>query len=117
MPVPVPPDLRPVHERLPTEPLLLMGAGPTPLPGAVAAANAVIINHLGPTMNQVVEAVQEMARYAFQTRSERVLGIAGPASAGMEMAFGNLIGAGSRVLSLAFSPSGVQLAWGVRSTS
>ena len=100
MPVPVPSDLRPVHERLPTEPLLLMGAGPTPLPRAVAAANAVIINHLGPTMNRVVEAVQEMARYAFQTRSERVLGIAGPASAGMEMALGNLVGNGSRVLSL-----------------
>jgi len=100
MPVPVPSDLRPVHERLPTEPLLLMGAGPTPLPRAVAAANAVIINHLGPTMNRVVEAVQEMARYAFQTRSDRVLGIAGPASAGMEMALGNLVGNGSRVLSL-----------------
>jgi aspartate aminotransferase-like enzyme len=77
-----------------------MGAGPTPLPPAVAAANAVIINHLGPTMNRVVEAVQDMARYAFQTRTERVLGIAGPASAGMEMALGNLVGAGSRVLSL-----------------
>lgn len=100
MSVPVPVDLRPVHARLPAEPLLLMGAGPTPLPRAVAEANAVVINHLGPTMNGVVEAVQAMARYAFQTESERVLGIAGPASAAMEMALANLIGPGSRVLAL-----------------
>lgn len=100
VPLPPPDTLLPVHARLPTEPLLLMGAGPTPLPRAVSEANAVIINHLGPTMNAVVEAVQEMARYAFQTECEHVLGIAGPASAGMEMAAANLVGPGSRVLSL-----------------
>jgi len=100
MPVAVPSDLRPVLDRLPTEPLLIMGAGPTPLPRAVSEANGCLINHLGPTMNAVIEAVQDMARYAFQTEAEKVLGIAGPASAAMEMAVANLAGPGRRVLCL-----------------
>jgi len=100
MSIPVPADLRTVHARLPDNPLLMMGAGPTPLPHAVAEANSHIINHLGPSMNAVIEAVQDMARYAFQTRAEHVLGISGPASSAMEMAIANLVGSGSRVLSL-----------------
>ncbi len=88
-----------VHDLLPKEPLLLMGAGPTPIPPAVSEANGVVINHLGATMNRVVDGVKELARYAFQTRAEHVLGVAGPASAAMEMGLANLVGPGSKVLS------------------
>lgn len=95
-----PPTAPPVHRLLPEEPLLLMGAGPTPIPHAVARANAVVINHLGPTMNRVVEGVKDLTRYAFQTDAEHVLGVAGPASAANEMAIGNLAWPGRRVLSL-----------------
>ena len=54
---------------LPSEPLLLMGAGPVPITHAVAQANGVVINHLGDTMDQVIQRVKLMSQYAFQTRT------------------------------------------------
>jgi alanine-glyoxylate transaminase / serine-glyoxylate transaminase / serine-pyruvate transaminase len=105
-----PPAAPPVHRMLPDEPLLLMGAGPTPIPHAVARANAVVINHLGPTMNRVVEGVKDLARYAFQTEAEHVLGVAGPASAANEMALGNLAWPGRRVLCLVTGTFSARLA-------
>ena len=95
-----PPHVIPLAAVLPKEPILLMGAGPVPIPPAVAHANTVVINHLGATMNRLVEGVKDMAAYAFQTESKRVLGIAGPGSAAMEMAVGNLAWPGRTVLCL-----------------
>jgi aspartate aminotransferase-like enzyme len=77
-----------------------MGAGPVPIPHAVAKANGVVINHLGPTMNTVIERVKTMARYVFQTRSEHIFGIAGPSSSAMEMAITNLLWPGRKILVL-----------------
>jgi alanine-glyoxylate transaminase / serine-glyoxylate transaminase / serine-pyruvate transaminase len=94
------PELTPLDAILPSEPLLLMGAGPVPIPHAVARANGVVINHLGSTMERVIEHLKEMARYAFQTRADKVLGVAGPASAAMEMAVTNLLWPGRRCLCL-----------------
>jgi aspartate aminotransferase-like enzyme len=59
-----------------------------------------IINHLGPTMDRVIRNVKQMAAYAFQTRSDKIIGLAGPASAAMEMAVANLCWSGRRVLCL-----------------
>jgi alanine-glyoxylate transaminase / serine-glyoxylate transaminase / serine-pyruvate transaminase len=98
-PIP-PPQTTPLSAILPSEPLLLMGAGPVPIPQAVAQANGMIINHLGPTMDRVIRNVKQMAAYAFQTRSDKILGLAGPASAAMEMAVANLCWPGRRVLCL-----------------
>src|SRR5690242_17626065 len=95
-----PPPVPALSTILPSEPLLLMGAGPVPIPQAVAQANGVIINHLGPTMDRVIQNVKQMAAYAFQTRSDKILGLAGPASAAMEMAVANLCWPGRRVLCL-----------------
>jgi alanine-glyoxylate transaminase/serine-glyoxylate transaminase/serine-pyruvate transaminase len=95
-----PPQTTPVAAILPSEPLLLMGAGPVPIPQAVAQANGVIINHLGPTMDRVIRNVKEMASYAFQTRSDKIIGLSGPASAAMEMAVSNLCWPGRKVLCL-----------------
>jgi alanine-glyoxylate transaminase / serine-glyoxylate transaminase / serine-pyruvate transaminase len=95
-----PPPTTPLSAILPSEPLLLMGAGPVPIPQAVAQANGMIINHLGPTMDRVIRNVKQMASYAFQTRSDKVIGLAGPASAAMEMAIANLCWPGRRVLCL-----------------
>ncbi|HET9930570.1 MAG TPA: aminotransferase class V-fold PLP-dependent enzyme, partial [Polyangiaceae bacterium] len=95
-----PPPTVPLDSILPAEPLLLMGAGPVPIPHAVARANGVVINHLGETMDRVIRSLKVMARYAFQTRSERILGVAGPASAAMEMAVSNLLWPGRRALCL-----------------
>ena len=95
-----PPALIPLSEVLPTEPLLLMGAGPVPLPHAVAQANSLVINHLGETMDEVIKGVKKMAQYAFQTRSDKIIGVAGPSSASMEMAIGNLLWPGRKALVL-----------------
>jgi alanine-glyoxylate transaminase / serine-glyoxylate transaminase / serine-pyruvate transaminase len=96
----LPPPTVPLAAILPSEPLLLMGAGPVPIPQAVAQANGMIINHLGPTMDRVIRNVKQMASYAFQTRSEKIIGLSGPASAAMEMAVSNLCWPGRKVLCL-----------------
>jgi alanine-glyoxylate transaminase / serine-glyoxylate transaminase / serine-pyruvate transaminase len=95
-----PPSIPPLAAILPTEPLLLMGAGPVPIPQAVAQANGMIINHLGPTMDRVIRNVKQMASYAFQTQSDKIIGLSGPASAAMEMAVSNLCWPGRKVLCL-----------------
>jgi len=98
---PVPsPAVESLDDILPDEPLLMMGAGPVPIPAAVAKANSVVINHLGDTMARVIHQVKAMARYVFQTRSNWVLGVAGPGSGAMEMAVSNLAWPGTRVLSI-----------------
>ncbi|MGD0678168.1 MAG: alanine--glyoxylate aminotransferase family protein [Polyangiaceae bacterium] len=94
------PELEPLDSILPSEPLLLMGAGPVPIPHAVARANGVVINHLGETMEHVIRNLKQMARYAFQTRCEAIMGVGGPASAAMEMAITNLLWPGRRALCL-----------------
>jgi aspartate aminotransferase-like enzyme len=93
-----PPSIVPLEHILPDEPLLMMGAGPVPIPQKVAAANSIVINHLGETMNRVIEQVKDMGRYVFQTESSHVMGVSGPGSAAMEMAVANLVTPGSRVL-------------------
>jgi alanine-glyoxylate transaminase / serine-glyoxylate transaminase / serine-pyruvate transaminase len=96
----LPPELAPLDSLLPSEPILLMGAGPVPIPHAVARANGVVINHLGETMDRVVEKLKAMARYAFQTQADKIMGVAGPASAAMEMATANLLWRGRTCLCL-----------------
>ncbi|CAM2066025.1 Alanine--glyoxylate aminotransferase family protein [Sulfidibacter corallicola] len=98
MTVPIPEQLTPLQSILPSEPLLLMGSGPVPIPQAVARANGEVINHLGPTMDKIIHNVKRMARYCFQTRAEKVFGVAGPSSAAMEMAVSNLLWPGRKAL-------------------
>ena len=100
MSVDVPSNLVALDNILPEEPLLMMGAGPVPIPARVAAANSIVINHLGDTMAQVIEQVKMMSGYVFQTESTHILGVAGPGSAAMEMAVVNLVEPGSKVLSV-----------------
>ncbi len=100
MNIPVPLNITPLDTLLPEEPLLMMGAGPVPIPERVAAANSIVINHLGETMSQVIEQVKAMSRYVFQTESRHILGVAGPGSAAMEMAVVNIVEPGAKVLSI-----------------
>jgi alanine-glyoxylate transaminase/serine-glyoxylate transaminase/serine-pyruvate transaminase len=92
------PHIVPLDDILPDEPLLMMGAGPVPIPARVAAANSIVINHLGDTMNRVITQVKDMGRYVFQTTSSHVMGVSGPGSAAMEMAIANLVRPGEKVL-------------------
>lgn len=114
-----PPQHIPLAEILPDEPLLLMGAGPVPIPTAVSKANGVVINHLGETMDKVIARVKLMAAYAFQTSSKNILGISGPATAAMEMAVTSLLWPGRSVLVLkngTFSSRFAELSQGVGAT-
>lgn len=89
-----------VDQLLPESPTLLMGSGPVPIPKEVALANSKVINHLGEPMNTVIEHVQRMAQYIFQTKSQKIFGISGPSSAAMEMAVSSLLWPGRKVLVL-----------------
>ena len=100
MSIPHPKNIDSLYTILPDEPLLMMGAGPVPIPDRVAAANGIVINHLGETMSRVVDQVKSMGSYIFQTDSPWIMGVAGPGSAAMEMAVINLVTPGCRVLSL-----------------
>lgn len=92
------PHIDHLNRILPEEPLLMMGAGPVPIPAAVAQANGIVINHLGETMARIVDQVKRMGSYIFQTQSPWLMGVAGPGSAAMEMAVTNLVWPGTRVL-------------------
>ena len=93
-----PVSIEPLDDILPDEPLLMMGAGPVPVPARVAAANSIVINHLGDTMAHIIDQVKCMSAYVFQTQSARILGVAGPGSAAMEMAVSNLVEPGDDCL-------------------
>ena len=73
-----------------------MGAGPVPIAHEVAVANGVVINHLGDTMDRVIERVKLMAGYCFQTTSKHIFGISGPATAAMEMGVTSVLGPGKK---------------------
>ena len=94
------PQVPSLTQVLPAEPLLLMGAGPVPVPAEVARAGGMVINHLGQSMNMVVRHIKELSRYVFQTTDEHIFGVSGPASAAMEMAVGNLLWPGRKALIL-----------------
>ena len=111
-----PPETQQLDAILPTEPLLLMGAGPVPISHAVSRANGVVINHLGETMDAVISNVKLMGRYAFQTVSDKIIGVSGPASAAMEMGITNILWPGRSVLALSmgtFSGRMAEMAEGV----
>jgi aspartate aminotransferase-like enzyme len=67
-------------------------------------------------MDAVISNVKLMGRYAFQTVSDKIIGVSGPASAAMEMAITNLLWPGRSVLALSmgtFSGRMVEMAEGV----
>lgn len=97
--IPVPP-LKALDHILPRPPILLMGAGPTPPTPEVERASATVFSHLGATMQEIIKQLQSMAQYVFQTRSPYIFGIAGPASAAMEMSMTSLVWPGRKVLVL-----------------
>lgn len=94
------PHVKALNDLLPREPLLLMGAGPVPISTAVARANGVVINHIGPTMGEVIDGLRILAQYVFKTNTDKIIGVSGPSSAAMEMAITNLLGPGRRTLVL-----------------
>ncbi len=80
-------------------PRLLLGPGPSNAhPRVLQAISMRQVGHLDPTFIQVMNEVQELLRYAWQTDNTFTLPISGTGSAAMEAAVANLIEPGDVVL-------------------
>lgn len=77
----------------------LLGPGPsTVAPRVLRAMATPLLGHLDPQFLALMNEVQELLRYLFQTENELTIPISGTGSAGMEAALCNFIEPGDRVL-------------------
>jgi alanine-glyoxylate transaminase/serine-glyoxylate transaminase/serine-pyruvate transaminase len=80
-------------------PRILLGPGPSSVPPRVLSAlTNPVIGHLDPEFLALMQEVQAMLRFVFQTENELTVPISGTGSAGMEAALCNFIEPGDRVL-------------------
>lgn len=78
---------------------LLMGPGPSPVPGRVLQAMArPVLGHMDPQFLSVVDQVQENLRKVFNTANRLTFPISGTGSAGMQASLVNFVGPGDGVL-------------------
>ena len=77
----------------------LMGPGPSDVyPEVLAAMARPTIGHLDPAFVDFMDELNELLRYAFQTKNTVTLPISAPGSAGMECVFVNLLEPGDKVI-------------------
>lgn len=77
----------------------LMGPGPSDVhPRVLRAMSTPMVGHLDPTFVDLMNEVQELLRYAFQTENRWTIPISGTGSAAMEASFANLVEPGDTVL-------------------
>ena len=89
---------RPINQ-LPVPDRVLMGPGPSNVhPRVYSVLTTPVIGHLDPVYLGVMDDVQELLRYAFQTKNEHTFALQATGMAGMEAVFTNLVEAGDRVL-------------------
>jgi alanine-glyoxylate transaminase / serine-glyoxylate transaminase / serine-pyruvate transaminase len=82
-----------------TSPRFLLGPGPSMVaPRVYRALSAPLVGHLDPEFLQLMQEVQKLLRYVFQTENELTVPISGTGSAGMEASLCNFIEPGDRVL-------------------
>jgi alanine-glyoxylate transaminase/serine-glyoxylate transaminase/serine-pyruvate transaminase len=78
---------------------LLLGPGPSNAdPAVIAAMNRQPIGHLDPAYLQLMDEVQSLLRYTWQTANPMTLPISGTGSAAMEATLANVVEPGDRVL-------------------
>lgn len=78
---------------------ILMGPGPSNVPSRVLQAMAApCIGHLDPYFLSIMNDVQELLRYLFQTNNPLTIAISGTGSAGMETCLANLVEPGDEVV-------------------
>ena len=76
-----------------------MGPGPSDVyPEVLAAMARPTIGHLDPAFVDFMDELNELLRYAFQTKNAVTLPISAPGSAGMECVFVNLLEPGDKVV-------------------
>ncbi|RME65619.1 MAG: alanine--glyoxylate aminotransferase family protein [Caldilineae bacterium] len=87
-----------VHQ-IDTPPRILLGAGPSnPHPRVMEAMNAPLVGHLDPAFLQVMDEIQELLRYVWQTENEFTIAVSGTGTAAMQAAVANLVEPGDVVL-------------------
>jgi alanine-glyoxylate transaminase / serine-glyoxylate transaminase / serine-pyruvate transaminase len=78
---------------------ILLGPGPsTASPRVLRALSAPLLGHLDPEFLVLMNEVQQLLRFVFQTENELTIPVSGTGSAGMEAALCNFIEPGDRVL-------------------
>lgn len=89
----------PMFSDLNPSPRILLGPGPSMVSSRVLRAMAApLLGHLDPEFLVVMNQVQQLLRYVFQTENELTIPISGTGSAGMEAALVNFIEPGDNVL-------------------
>lgn len=80
-------------------PRILLGPGPSMVsPRVLRSLATPLVGHLDPEFLKLMEEVQQLLRFVFQTKNELTVPISGTGSAGMEAALCNFIEPGDRVL-------------------
>jgi alanine-glyoxylate transaminase/serine-glyoxylate transaminase/serine-pyruvate transaminase len=78
---------------------LLLGPGPSLVDPRVLQVMATpLIGHLDPAFLQLMDRIQELLRYAFQTENRLTLAVPGTGTAAMEAAVANMVEPGDKVL-------------------
>ena len=93
-------DTHRIHfSQLDMPPRLLLGPGPSNVPRRVLQAQALDpVGHLDPTFLKVMDEIQELLRYTFQTDNELTIAVSGTGTAAMEASLANVIEPGDRVM-------------------
>jgi len=78
---------------------ILLGPGPSDADNRVLLAlSAPLVGHLDPEFLKVMDDIQALLRYVFETQNKLTIPISGTGSAGMEAAFVNLVEPGDSVV-------------------
>lgn len=87
------------YKDLQVPPRVLLGPGPSMVhPRVLRAMSTPLVGHLDPQFIKIMNDVQELLRYVFQTENELTIPVSGTGSAAMEAALCNFIEPGDQVL-------------------
>ena len=87
------------YQDLNLSPRILLGPGPSMVsPRVLRSMSTPLVGHLDPEFLTLMQEVQQLLRYVFQTGNELTVPVSGTGSAGMEAALCNFIEPGDRVL-------------------
>ena len=92
-------NFRKSFSQLSVSPRLLLGPGPSNAhPRVLQAMGMRQLGHLDPEFLEIMDRIQELMRYVWQTENEVCLPVSGTGSAAMEAAIANLVEPGDKVL-------------------
>ena len=78
---------------------LLLGPGPSMVhPRVLHALSTPLLGHLDPAFLAIMDDIQTLSRYAFQTKNRFTIAVSGTGSAGMEASIVNIVEPGDAVI-------------------